>query len=127
MARRLQNQSMELRIPNFLRACHHSVKKICLDKYVHTLPILSTLISYLSNTMKASQPILPYCIYPAMQWCNVMYQVPDYGNPESFFSKIPNFWVFFGQFISTHFGTVSSLSMFSINQKKNLMPKASMS
>ena len=31
MARRLQNQSMELRIPNFLRACHHSVKKICLD------------------------------------------------------------------------------------------------
>jgi hypothetical protein len=39
-----------------------------------------------------------------------------------FFIEIPNFWALadnlgvFQQFISTHFGTVSPLSMFSINQ-----------
>ena len=47
----------------------------------------------------------------------------DYGCPmEPFFIK--NFWAntfwgiwdIFGRFISTYFGTVSSLSMFSINQ-----------
>ena len=50
------------------------------------------------------------------------------------FSKIPNFWAWadklgrkflghlgiFGRFISNHFGTVSSLSMFSINQPLSL-------
>jgi hypothetical protein len=52
----------------------------------------------------------------------------DYGRPmKPFFIKIPNFglgqiswadrfWGIFGRFISTHFGTVSPLSMFSINQ-----------
>ena len=42
---------------------------------------------------------------------------------EAFFIKIPNFWAWadkfwgiFEQFISTQFGTVSPLSMFSINQ-----------
>ena len=49
---------------------------------------------------------------------------------KHFFIKIPNFWAWqtiwadkfwgiwgiFGQFISTHFGTVGPLSMFSINQ-----------
>jgi hypothetical protein len=50
---------------------------------------------------------------------------------KPFFIQIPNFWALadnfgqiyigafggiFGQFISTHFGTVSPLSMFSINQ-----------
>ena len=60
------------------------------------------------------------------------YREPKHGlrTPrEFFFSKIPNFWAWadklgpkfggilgiFGQFISTHFGTVSPLSMFSIN------------
>ena len=49
----------------------------------------------------------------------------DYGRPmKPFFIEIPNFcawadkfWGIFGQFISTHFGTVNPLSMFSINQK----------
>ena len=48
----------------------------------------------------------------------------DYGRPnEAFFIKIQNFWAWadkfwgiFGQTISTHFGTVSPLSMFSIIQ-----------
>ena len=45
---------------------------------------------------------------------------------KPFFIEIPNFWAWadkfwgiwdiFGQFISPHFGTVSPLSMFSINQ-----------
>ena len=34
---------------------------------------------------------------------------------EAFFIEIPN-WGIFGRFINTHFGTVSSLSMFFINQ-----------
>ena len=60
-----------------------------------------------------------------------LYLSTDYGRPmKSFFIKIPNFWAWtenwadtfwgiwgiFGQFISAHFGTVSPLSMFSINQ-----------
>ena len=51
----------------------------------------------------------------------------DYGRAmKPFFIKIPNFWAWadkfwgiwgiFGRFISTQFGTVSSLSMFSIDQ-----------
>ena len=51
----------------------------------------------------------------------------DYGLPmKPFFSETPNFWTWadkfwgiwgiFDRFISTHFGTVSPLSMFSINQ-----------
>jgi hypothetical protein len=55
----------------------------------------------------------------------------DYGHPKrAFFRKSQTFglgqtnwaenfwgiWGIFGQFISTHFGTVGSLSMFSINQ-----------
>ena len=54
----------------------------------------------------------------------------DYGHPErAFFQKSQTFglgqtnwaenvggiWSIFGRFISTHFGTVSPLSMFSIN------------
>ena len=53
-----------------------------------------------------------------------MLSLTDYGRPmKPFFIKIPNFgawtdkiWGIFGQFISTHLGTVSPLSMFSINQ-----------
>ena len=54
-----------------------------------------------------------------------MGQNTDYGRPmKPFFIEIPNFWAdnfwaiwgIFGQSIGTHFGTVSSLSMFSINQ-----------
>ena len=47
-------------------------------------------------------------------------------NEAFFFIEIPNFWAWadkfwgivgtFGRFISTHFGTVSPLSMFFINQ-----------
>ena len=59
------------------------------------------------------------------------YGITDYGCPmEPFFIEIQNFWVWqtnwadkflgiwsiFGQIISTHFGTVSPLSMFSIIQ-----------
>ena len=51
----------------------------------------------------------------------------DYGRPmKPFFIEIPHFWAWadkfwgiwgiFERFISTHFGTVSPLSMFSINQ-----------
>ena len=51
----------------------------------------------------------------------------DYGRPmKPFFIEIPNFWTWANQFwgirgilgqtISTHFSTVSPLSMFSINQ-----------
>ena len=51
----------------------------------------------------------------------------DYGRQgKPFFGKISNFWAWadkfwgiwgiFGRFVSTHFGTLSSLSMFSINQ-----------
>ena len=59
-----------------------------------------------------------------------MVHVTDYGRPmKPFFIEILNFWAwadkfwsicgiwcFFGQFINTHFGTVSPLSMFFINQ-----------
>ena len=56
-----------------------------------------------------------------------MVEHTDYGRPmKPFFIEIPTFqawadkfwgiWSIFGQFISTHFGTVGSLSMFSINQ-----------
>jgi hypothetical protein len=52
---------------------------------------------------------------------------------EAFFIEIPNFWAWadnwvdkfwgiwgiIGQFISTHFGTVSPLSMYSINQSSS--------
>ena len=56
---------------------------------------------------------------------------PDCGRPmKSFFIEMPNFWAWaenltdnfiviwgiFGQFISTHFETVSPLSMFPLNQ-----------
>jgi hypothetical protein len=51
----------------------------------------------------------------------------DYGLPmKPYIIEIPNFWAWadkfwgiwsiFGRYISTHFGTVSPLSMFSINQ-----------
>ena len=55
----------------------------------------------------------------------------DYKHPDrALFSKIPNFWAWadklgrkfwgiwsiYGRFISTHFGTVGSMSMFSMNQ-----------
>jgi hypothetical protein len=56
-----------------------------------------------------------------------MFHSTDYGRPmEPFFIEITNFWAWadtfwviwgiFGQFISTHFGTVSPLSRFFINQ-----------
>jgi hypothetical protein len=58
-----------------------------------------------------------------------MSKTTDYGRPmKPFFIEISNFWAWaeadnfwgiwgiFGQFISTHFGTVSLLSMLSINQ-----------
>ena len=94
LARRLQNQLLEFRIPYFLRACHHSMSKNFVWIYSF-LGKMSTLISYLSNAMKASQPILPYCIYPAMLWCKVTYQVTDYGHPERvFFRKSQTFGVF---------------------------------
>ena len=56
-----------------------------------------------------------------------MYNVMDYGQPmKPFFIEILNLWAWadkfwgiwgiFGRFISTHFVTVSPLSMFFINQ-----------
>ena len=57
----------------------------------------------------------------------VMVELRDYGRPMNpFLIEIPIFqawadkfwgiWSIFGQFISTHFGTVGSMSMFFINQ-----------
>ena len=56
-----------------------------------------------------------------------MEKATEYGRPmKPFFIKVPNFWAWadtfwgvwgvFKWFISTHFGTVSPLSMVSINQ-----------
>ena len=73
---------------------------------------------------KTNQIIIPKC-------CNLkcILQGTYYGHSERvFFSKIPNFWAWadklgrkylvhlgiFSRFISTHFGTVGSLSMFPI-------------
>ena len=63
---------------------------------------------------------------------NVMNMATDYGRPMKLFfslksrtfgqgqtnwdNKFWGVWGIFGPFISTHFGTVSPLSMFSINQ-----------
>ena len=60
-------------------------------------------------------------------WFFVRQPDTDYGHPmKPFFIKIPNVWAWadnfvafggiFGRFISTLFGTVSPLYMFSINQ-----------
>ena len=98
----------------FLRACHYSMSK----KFVWICQFLgkiSTLISHLSNALKASQPILPYCIYPAMQWCNVMYQVTECGYPErAFLRKSQTQRVFLADLSAPISITVGSLSMFSI-------------
>ena len=63
----------------------------------------------------------------------VIIWITDYGLMKPFFIEIPNFWAWadnlgildmFGHFISTHFGTVTPLSIFSTNQpsilQKNL-------
>ena len=52
------------------------VNKFRLDMFIFRHKIYLNFISlHGSNKMQISQPILPYCIYPAVQWCNVMYQV----------------------------------------------------
>ena len=64
----------------------------------------------------------------------VMVELRDYGRPMNpFLIEIPIFqawadkfwgiWSIFGQFISTHFGTMSPLSMFLINQSLFLQKK----
>ena len=60
-------------------------------------------------------------------YCLSIVPYTDYGHPmKPCFIEIPNFWSWadkfwgiwvFGQFISTHFVTVSPFSMFSINQQ----------
>ena len=66
-------------------------------------------------------------IFQLYKMDNSMLMATDYGHPmKPFFVEIPNFWAWadelwdiwdiFGWFISTHFGTVIPLSMFSINQ-----------
>ena len=92
-----------------------------------TVNAFLTVIRYCWSMVAPKQTQKVYLVYRSfVMVCNT-----DYGRPmKPFFIEIQNFWAWsdklgdkfwgiwgiFGQTISTHFGTVSSLSMFSIIQ-----------
>ena len=86
---------------------------------------------YLCSLSSSRSSDVLTCWRPSHFFISLLFvQITDYGHPmKPFFIEIQNFWAWtdkmckfwgicgiFGQFISTHFGTVSSLSIFSITE-----------